>query len=501
MTLVPALDNYVVNQFGTAVTPALPLLNLTEAEQNIITRLQVLSLRERWLMELTEAYYRGEQVIENLRIAIPKELEFLRTIVGWPALAVDPYVERLAVDSFRLPTSDDADAYLTDLWTEGGLSAELPLSTTDALSIGRSYWMVGSPQESGAPPRVTVESPINFAVEWDAATGAARLALGEFWRDERRHAVLMVPGLTTTLATDDNGQWMVVDRDSHDLEQLPIVRMAHRPRTHQRGGVSAITPAIRSITDSACRTLLGMEVAREFYSVPQKIILGASESDFQGADGSPKSAWQTYITSVLALEKDDEGEKPEIKQLTAYDPATFTKLMEMYASQMASNVAAPPQDLGLYTQGNPVSAEQVEASENRRNRRARLMQSTFSPALVEVMKLMVRFENKGQLPDQYARMAAEWYDVDEVPISLASDAISKQVAAGSVPATSDVVLKKLGYSAIERRRLARDRAVDQGASFLQEVAHSLTARAARADSSLDTDLKASPSAPAEPSAT
>ncbi|MBQ1167342.1 hypothetical protein KBZ21_56010, partial [Streptomyces sp. A73] len=42
----------------------------------------------------------------------------------------------------------------------------------------------------------------------------------------------------------------------------------------------------------------------EFYGAPQRYILGASESAFQDAEGNTKSAWETYIGRVLALERD-----------------------------------------------------------------------------------------------------------------------------------------------------------------------------------------------------
>ncbi|MBQ1164418.1 hypothetical protein KBZ21_41245, partial [Streptomyces sp. A73] len=41
-----------------------------------------------------------------------------------------------------------------------------------------------------------------------------------------------------------------------------------------------------------------------FYGAPQRYILGASESAFQDAEGNTKSAWETYIGRVLALERD-----------------------------------------------------------------------------------------------------------------------------------------------------------------------------------------------------
>lgn len=490
MTVAPIVAPSYPYPVSSASMPALPTTMLSEDEQRLIMRLQMRNVYERFEMLRAERYYLGNVRVKNLRIAVPAELEdVLDIVVGWPELAVDPYVERLAIDGFRLPNATDADQDLADLASENGLDAKFSLAATDALTLGRGLWMIGSSPEPGGAPVATVESPLNLFVEWsldgrDATTGWLR-----YWKDGRWHASLLVPGMTTTLAVDDSGAWVVVDRDKHGFDFVPIVRMPHKPRTTARDGVSAITRGIRSVVSSACRDLFGLEIARELYSVPGITLLGAAESDFMNSDGTAKSAWDTYITRVRALERDDEGNLPSIHQATAYDPATFTRLFEMRASQMASMVAAPPQDLGLYTQGNPVSADAVGAMETRRNRRTRRMQREFgSPAMGDVMRMLVRFANGGVLPPELRRLEVDWHDLDEVSPTVMSDAITKQIAAGSVPATSDVVLKRLGYSAIERRQLAQDREADQGTSFLQEVAHSLTAKAARVDKSLTGDV-------------
>lgn len=463
----------LVPSFPTLSIPTLPNLALSEAEKNLIARLQAEALRTRPAMELAEAYYLGEQVIDNLRIAVPAELEFLRTIVGWGALAVDPYVERHAVDSFRLSDGTDADPYLTALWTENGLDAELPLAVTDALSMGRGWWVVGSPLESGGVPQITVESPLNLAAIWNMRGTEPTALFHEYWADGRRHAALLVPNQTVSLATNDKGEWEVVDRDVHDFGFVPAVRMSNSARTNDRAGRSAITPALRSTIDGACRTLLGLEVAREIYSVPQRLILGAAESDFQKSDGTPKSAWETYITAVLGLERDENGELPDVKQLQVYDPATFTKLIENAASRAASIVLAPPQEIGLYTQGNPVSADAQNTSESRRNRRARSQQATFGVPLARVMQYAAMFDNGGVLPDQYRRIAVDWVGLELLDFSTTADGISKLVSAGSIPATSDVTLKRAGFNAVERARLAQDRSADDGRQLARALAAGL----------------------------
>ena len=452
--------------------PELPSLNLSDAERASLERLRERGLRERQHMELSLAYYLGEQVIQNLRIAVPKELEFLRTIVGWPSLAVDPYVERLAVDCFRLPTGTDADARLTEIWQANGLDAELPLAVTDALALRRGMWIVGSPAEQGGVPVVTVESPLHIAVDWDLRGSEAVEALQEYWQDGRKHAALYLRGETIYLAEDDNEKWQVVDRDPHGFAP-PIVRMPHQPRTSARDGRSAITPAIRSITDSACRTLLDLEVARELFSVPKQVWLGAAEENFVKSDGTAQSAFDAYITRLQAIERDEEGLVPEVKQLNAYDPGVFTKLIDMYASQMASLVCAPPQDLGLYTQGNPVSADAVDAMEHRRNQRARLHQATFGVPLTKVMQLALRFQNGGDLPAEFKRIVCDWRDVENPSLAVRGDFVQKMVASQVVPADSDVTLSRAGFSAVERERLAQDRRERAGAATLDEIAANL----------------------------
>jgi hypothetical protein len=222
-----------------------------------------------------------------------------------------------------------------------------------------------------------------------------------------------------------------------------------------------------------------LAVAGELYGTPRMLILGATEADFQAPDGTPKTAWETYITKMLALERDEDGQVPEVKQLTAYDPATFTKVIEMHASQAAGILAATPQDLGLYTQGNPTSAEAASVNEGRRDRRARRKQAIFGVPLIEVMQMAMRFMHNGKLPTEFEQMAVDWADVSIETPGITADAITKQIAAGAIPATSDVTLKRLRYSATERAQIAQDRQEQAGQDALSQIADDVAKMAGR----------------------
>jgi hypothetical protein len=269
---------------------------------------------------------------------------------------------------------------------------------------------------------------------------------------------------------------------------VPIIRQANRPRASDRDGSSEITPELMSITDAACRTMLNLSVAGEFYSVPQKLILGVSEDAFVGTDGLTKSAWQTYVSAVLALDRDEEGQLPQVHQFQAYNPAVFTTVVEMFASQAAGIMAATPQDLGLYTQGNPVSSESAQVSESRRDRRARRMQANFGVALVELGQMAMRFLNDGDLPAGYDKLTVDWDEPSLPNFVGTADGMSKYMANGAFTPWSDVALKRAGFSAVERGQMAEERETPEGRAwqFIAQVASDIEAKAERAVNALAT---------------
>lgn len=475
---------------GSVLPPANPL-ELSDDEQRLVTGLsQKLSVQSMYVIG-RYLYYDGNQLVQNLGISVPQVLAGVRTVVDWPRICVDRLVERASeIDGFRLPGATDVDSELTELWQANDLDAEFPLVQQDSLVGGRGYMIVGSPDTPGDAPLVTVESPLNLAMIWDPRTRRVQAAYQAYEVGGDYKAALYLPDVTIEMSRSESSQWVVDRRDEHNFGQVPVVRFPNRSRSSDREGRSQITAAVMSTTDSACRSLLGMEIAREVYSVPHLAVLGASESDFVGADGQAKTALQMAMTQFLAFERDENGELPVLQQIKAFDPAVFTKIIDNGAQRMSAYTGFPPSYFGETSTANPASADAIRVGLDGVSRAAAKVQLQSSSNLRTVAQLMWRFAHRGDpLPDEMRRLAVDWVDVSTPTPASDADAVSKQVSAGILPPQSDVTLRRLRYTALERARIQQDWANDQAAQLESELTSSLAARQARAGNAIASDLE------------
>lgn len=446
----------------TVSIPELPLLTLSDDELALVNVLRADMLRDRYALMLRDAYFNGEQLVRDLGISIPPQLKGLHTVIGWPRVGVESLEERLDLEAFRWADGADSSE-LAEIADANDLFDESSLAHLDALVYGREYLAVGSGDCDGdCPPLISVESPLDMTLMWDARLRMGTAALRECAADsyiesgpEERMLVLYLPDQTVMCLPNASGGWEVVDRDIHNLGIVPVVRMANRQRTADRVGKSEITPEVMSITDAACRRLMGMEVAAEFFGAPQRYILGASESAFQDADGTAKSAWETYIGRVLALERDEDGNVPNVGQFAAHDPTGMTKIIDLYARIMSSQFGLPPHMLG-YTTDNPASADAIRSTEAKLVKRSERRIRRFGAAWQQAMRLAL-WVRDGEPPDKTRRIETVWRNPATPTVAAQVDATVKLVQAGVLPADSDVTLEMAGFTEGQRQRIAVDR--------------------------------------------
>ncbi|GGS41830.1 phage portal protein [Streptomyces parvus] len=444
----------------TVSIPELPLLHLSDDEMALVQVLRADMMRDRWALQLRDAYFNGEQLVRDLGISIPPQLKGLHTVIGWPRVGVESLEERLDLEAFRWADGRDSSE-LSEIAEANDLFDESSLAHLDALVYGREYLAVGSGTDD-SPPLITAESPLDMTLMWDARLRMGTAALRECAADsyiesgpEERMLVLYLPDQTVMCLPSESGGWEVIHRDKHNLRAVPVVRMANRQRTADRVGKSEITPEVMSITDAACRRLMGMEVAAEFFGAPQRYILGASESAFQDADGTAKSAWETYIGRVLALERDEDGAVPTVGQFAAHDPTGMTKIIDLFARIMSSQFGLPPHMLG-YTTDNPASADAIRSTEAKLVKRSERRIRRFGRSWQDAMRLAL-WVRDGEPPDKARRIETVWRNPATPTVAAQADATVKLVQAGIIPAESDVTLEMAGLSEGQRQRVRADR--------------------------------------------
>jgi hypothetical protein len=460
----------------TAYAPELPLTFLSDDELALIGVLRADMMRDRWMLQLRDAYCNGEQLVRDLGISIPPQLKGLHTVIGWPRIGVEALEARLDLEAFRWADGRDSSD-LDEIVNANDLLDESSLAHTDSLVYGREYLAVGSGDcgTDDCPPLISIESPLDMTLLWDARIRMGTAALRECQTDglieslpDDRMIVLYLPDQTVQAMPTASGGWEVVDRDIHNLGVVPVIRMANRQRTADRVGRSEITADVMSITDAACRRLMGIEVMAEFFGAPARYILGASESAFQDAEGNAKSAWETYIGRVLALERDEDGNVPDVGQFPAHDPSGQTKIIDLYARIMATQLGLPPHMLG-YTSDNPASADAIRSAESMLVKKAERRTKRFGAAWQQAMRLAL-WVRDGEAPDKSRRIETVWRNPATPTLAAQTDAAVKLVQAGIIPADSDVTLELAGLTEGQRQRVLADRRRSAGGSVLDRLA-------------------------------
>jgi hypothetical protein len=163
----------------------------------------------------------------------------------------------------------------------------------------------------------------------------------------------------------------------------------------------------------------------------------------------------------------------------------FTKIIDEHAQLMASYTGFPPSYFGLTSTANPASADAIRVADNGLNRRSTRFTLEQSDPLERTMALAWRVAHGGaELPDALRHMETDWMDVATPTPAATTDAIAKQIHAGVISPRSDVTQSKLGYSAVERARLAQDYEDDKAEQLLAEVAANAIATELRPNSTV-----------------
>jgi hypothetical protein len=424
-----------------------------------------------------EQYYEGKNRLKDLRISIPPQLTTVESVVGWAGTAIDVLDERLDFEGYI-----GADTLgVNEIYRANELDLEAPLGHKDSLIYGTGFVTVGKGMDGEADPLITIESPKRMTALYDMRTRrtAAALLLDQH-EGNPVAATLYLPDVTIYLEHSKNG-WVDVERDEHRLGRVLVAPLVNNPRSGDPYGRSEITPALRSYTDAAMRTLLGAEVAREFYSAPQRYILGANEDVFLDADGKPINPWSVYQGRVLGIPYNEaEGVMPQVGQFQANDTRPYFEQIRNYAQLAAAETALPTNYFGLQTD-NPASADAIRQMESRLVKRAERRQGQFGRTWSEVAKLALMVRDGisfDQLPAEVANIRPVWRDAATPTRAAAADEAVKLISAGVLLPDSQVTYKRLNMSDTDIQILTEEKRRAQATNLVGNLA--LAAQAAAA---------------------
>lgn len=442
-------------------------MSLSTGEINLIDQLVKKLASHHAANEVKERYFNGHNRLKDLQISIPPALTSVEVVVGWPGTSVQVLEERLDFEGFI-----GADSLaVNDFYRQNDLDSDGSLAHLDALIYGTGFVVVGAGEPGEANPLITIESPKRMTAIHDLRTRRLTAALSvdyghDAFDDKPISGTLYLENENIMFETDGYGNFVEVDRWIHNYNRVLVARLVNQPRSSDTQGRSEITRAVRYYTDSAMRTLLGAEVAREFYSAPQRYALGAEESVFRDADGNNLNPWSVIQGRMLAIPYNEvENVMPQVGQFQSNSPLPYFEQIRALAQMLAAETAIPASYLGFQTD-NPASADAIRQMESRLVKRAERRQRQFGRTWTEVAKLGLLVRD-GFIPAEASNLRPIWRDASTPTRAAAADEAVKLISAGVLTPDSEITYNRIGLSDSDKEVLKNEKSIASAASLIQ----------------------------------
>lgn len=358
-------------------------------------------------------FYEMKNIVRDFGISTPPDLRFWMSTLGWCAKAVDSLADRLAFDQFKDDIFD-----MNGIYSANNKDVIIDSAILGAL-IGSCDFIHITTDDSGFPMMRVIDGRHATGVI-DPTTNMLKegYAVLEFdSQDEPIVEAYYIPG-ETTIYEKGKKPYKVKNDAPYPL----LVPMIYRPDAVRPFGHSRISRACMSIVGSAIRTVKRSEISAEFYSYPQKYILGMDESAEQ------MDKWKASMSSMLRIDKDEDGDHPVVGQFMQQSMTPHVDQLRMFAGLFAGETGLTLDDLGFPSQ-NPSSAEAIKASHETMRLTARKAQANFGVGLLNAGYLAACVRDKyPYLRKQVASTRPIWlpiFEPDAAALSGIGDAIVK----------------------------------------------------------------------------
>ena len=334
----------------------------------------------------------------------------------------------------------------------------------------------------------------------DDGIGCGLAVVGTDRKGIANRYVLHEPDAVVTLWCDDRYEWFCLV-EPHVMGRPLMVPLVHDADDDRPLGHSIITPELMGIIDKAMRDVLRMEVGAEFFTAPQRYILGAdpdlfsverivsdvhaatdgSDSDETDDTGSrplptdPHKMMRAYLGAFLALTKDIDGELPQVGQFPAGDAGNFIAVFENDAQRFSGATNVPLGQLGVLSK-TYTSSDALGAANDPLILEVEAINQRMRESMEEVARLVMAIDrNVGydDLTDREMGVMAQFMDPAQPTISATADAWTKIGAADQSIVGTRVWYEGLGLSKATIDRIMADQGHQNSIALMNEIAEQL----------------------------
>ena len=409
-------------------------------------------------------YYEQRQAFKDFKISTPPQvLQQVESVLGWPAKAVDVLADRISFAAFTTSDGSGVDPFgLNEIADQNHFRAEFAGATTSTL-INSCAFIVATQGLPGEPDVLWLTRTASEATGlWDRRKRqlSAGLSVLDWGKNGEITAVAVyLPDKTVEInfsSANVGSASIIPNRVGRPL----MVHTAFKPNLHRPFGFSRITRAVRSLTDSATRTIVRSEIGAEFFAAPQRYGIGVDDSMGQ---------WTALLGRFLTLELTESGEKPEVGQFTQQSMQPHTDQLRMWTNLFAAETSIPVSELGFVSE-NPSSDAAIQSQRDplRQLSNSFIRDNQSALSQLAAMSVMLR-DGLSEPPDGISSVSARFEPTVQVTDAGRADALLKQVAILPWLADSPIALEMLGYDQATINRLLSDKARSSASSTLDRL--------------------------------
>lgn len=354
---------------------------------------------------------------EELQVGITIPLQLRQqylSVLGWCTKSVDSLADRLVFREF-----ENDDFNVNEIFRQNNPDIFFDSVILSSLIASCSFVYISKGDEG--IPRLQVIEATNATGVIDPITGLLTEGYAILKRDDFGKAVIE--------AYFTDSETVIIDSNSKETTIIPnptgiplLVPVIHAADSVRPFGRSRITRSGMYYQKLAKRTLERADVTAEFYSFPQKYILGMD------ADAEPLETWKATISSMLQITAGENGEKPTVGQFTTPSMSPFTEQLRTAAALFAGETGLTLDDLG-FVSDNPSSVEAIKASHENLRLAGRKAQRSLGSGLLNVAYIAACLRDDFQYKrSTFINTTPKWeplFEADANMLTLIGDGVLK----------------------------------------------------------------------------